>query len=131
MPALSWWCGRRGPVASDLARRPSRRAGRAPTSGQSLGLTERTTSHSTPVVSQVFSLSMVRPQPLAMAWGTKISPWVSNPAELTAGSSRRSCSGRHFCRQGVVDEYRGDGGGGRRSEEHTSELQSRQYLVCR
>src|SRR3712207_6933175 len=25
----------------------------------------------------------------------------------------------------------GDGGGGGRSEEHTSELQSRQYLVCR
>src|SRR3712207_7972365 len=28
-------------------------------------------------------------------------------------------------------QLRGDGGEGERSEEHTSELQSRQYLVCR
>src|SRR3712207_8366794 len=39
-------------------------------------------------------------------------------------------------RRGVPDpgrrHQRGPGGGGRpRSEEHTSELQSRQYLVCR
>src|SRR3712207_7139498 len=34
---------------------------------------------------------------------------------------------------GVAAARRGgrDGRGGRRSEEHTSELQSRQYLVCR
>src|SRR3712207_7498669 len=32
---------------------------------------------------------------------------------------------------GVVDEVVGDAGDARRSEEHTSELQSRQYLVCR
>src|SRR3712207_8645131 len=30
-----------------------------------------------------------------------------------------------------VDGVAVDGGGGARSEEHTSELQSRQYLVCR
>src|SRR3712207_8399756 len=32
---------------------------------------------------------------------------------------------------GVVTITRGEGGGNARSEEHTSELQSRQYLVCR
>src|SRR3712207_7756375 len=34
-------------------------------------------------------------------------------------------------RQQVVQRDVGAGEGGRRSEEHTSELQSRQYLVCR
>src|SRR3712207_9566802 len=33
--------------------------------------------------------------------------------------------------QKLVDDDTIDLGGGRRSEEHTSELQSRQYLVCR
>src|SRR3712207_7695485 len=39
----------------------------------------------------------------------------------------------HRLRQPLPCEHRRDGGdrGGRRSEEHTSELQSRQYLVCR
>src|SRR3712207_8681965 len=31
----------------------------------------------------------------------------------------------------IVDAVAGSGVGGERSEEHTSELQSRQYLVCR
>src|SRR3712207_7413628 len=31
----------------------------------------------------------------------------------------------------VLHRYSGSPGGSRRSEEHTSELQSRQYLVCR
>src|SRR3712207_7178349 len=36
-----------------------------------------------------------------------------------------------LARHRSVGEERGDGVGGLRSEEHTSELQSRQYLVCR
>src|SRR3712207_8720542 len=40
----------------------------------------------------------------------------------------------HYSKRTVDIEYRfpfGDGWGELRSEEHTSELQSRQYLVCR
>src|SRR3712207_7223628 len=33
--------------------------------------------------------------------------------------------------KGTADQVRGDQAGKNRSEEHTSELQSRQYLVCR
>src|SRR3712207_7124410 len=47
-------------------------------------------------------------------------------AELPlAGLRRRPCPDRRRRRPG------GGGGDGPRSEEHTSELQSRQYLVCR
>src|SRR3712207_8663014 len=38
---------------------------------------------------------------------------------------------RTACRGGVESRRRRAGGRYRRSEEHTSELQSRQYLVCR
>src|SRR3712207_8141611 len=41
-----------------------------------------------------------------------------------AGPRRRSGRGRRAVAVGAA-------GGGHRSEEHTSELQSRQYLVCR
>src|SRR2546422_8430084 len=37
----------------------------------------------------------------------------------------------HGCRDEAVRRRRGDGGLERRSEEHTSELQSRLHLVCR
>src|SRR3712207_8334073 len=48
----------------------------------------------------------------------------------------RSGSGKPVTRAGkeaseMAKEYFTAGGGGLRSEEHTSELQSRQYLVCR
>src|SRR3712207_7460372 len=53
---------------------------------------------------------------------------------------RRARHRRRRRQRSAVRELRGPGGvrsgrrlarGGRRSEEHTSELQSRQYLVCR
>src|SRR3712207_7904929 len=37
----------------------------------------------------------------------------------------------HYSKRTVDIEYRFDFAGSERSEEHTSELQSRQYLVCR
>src|SRR3712207_6874159 len=52
---------------------------------------------------------------------------------LLPGSSPTSGSGGHGG-LGPLPQPRDDGdpvGGGLRSEEHTSELQSRQYLVCR
>src|SRR3712207_8838939 len=55
---------------------------------------------------------------------------VRRGAQLRGGGRRRACRGRRRRR-----EPPGRGCGGRRSlcrsEEHTSELQSRQYLVCR
>src|SRR5438445_2276832 len=50
-------------------------------------------------------------------------------------STRGSC-GEELLRSGVSGRTRGtvataDSGSNQRSEEHTSELQSRQYLVCR
>src|SRR3712207_8949793 len=44
-----------------------------------------------------------------------------------------SCGVAEMRKRGVGRSPRADGddGAGRRSEEHTSELQSRQYLVCR
>src|SRR3712207_6881195 len=43
---------------------------------------------------------------------------------------RRCCRGRSGPITGAIHSCRG-GGARARSEEHTSELQSRQYLVCR
>src|SRR3712207_7225660 len=67
--------------------------------------------------------------------------WFSSPPAAAAASSRSS---RHpssaapavFHDRARIYVRGGDGGNGvvsfrRRSEEHTSELQSRQYLVCR
>src|SRR3712207_7928897 len=48
----------------------------------------------------------------------------SRPAAQRDGRRRRH-------RRSRADRTRGRGVGSRRSEEHTSELQSRQYLVCR
>src|SRR3712207_7272111 len=66
--------------------------------------------------------------------------WVHDFNSLLVSSDSRATSGRDhplFCAAGVVGAT--DPGnypaflryGFRRSEEHTSELQSRQYLVCR
>src|SRR3712207_6958128 len=44
---------------------------------------------------------------------------------------RRAKPGRPRLRDDVLLGHPGAGAVGRRSEEHTSELQSRQYLVCR
>src|SRR3712207_8758969 len=50
-----------------------------------------------------------------------------------AGGGRRRCEdlSHRGCRSGIVRVTRRDSGVCSRSEEHTSELQSRQYLVCR
>src|SRR3712207_7902522 len=42
-----------------------------------------------------------------------------------------AASAAHRCRMSAGLRYRPDPGSAVRSEEHTSELQSRQYLVCR
>src|SRR3712207_7028445 len=50
--------------------------------------------------------------------------------EATAGPVRRAMEDAGL-KAGEVDQVILVGGSTRRSEEHTSELQSRQYLVCR
>src|SRR3712207_7913862 len=52
----------------------------------------------------------------------RIRSYVSTPVQLSDGSLYGT-----FCAFG----FRSDKELGKRSEEHTSELQSRQYLVCR
>src|SRR3712207_7696272 len=56
-------------------------------------------------------------------------------ADPAASGHRGPTAGGHAGRasggRGRRDDRRCVGGGRRRSEEHTSELQSRQYLVCR
>src|SRR3712207_7788767 len=56
----------------------------------------------------------------------------SRPA-MPAATSGRSGPGSHAFRDSAaaVSSWTSHTVGGRRSEEHTSELQSRQYLVCR
>src|SRR3712207_8683964 len=61
-------------------------------------------------------------------WCTKVPPLRSQPSAAEARSSTSTCPGpdqRGFSRLMQVIT------GTCRSEEHTSELQSRQYLVCR
>src|SRR3712207_9012895 len=53
---------------------------------------------------------------------------ASDPADLPARRARRRAGDRPACAPRVRGPAAGDGV---RSEEHTSELQSRQYLVCR
>src|SRR3712207_9064679 len=64
----------------------------------------------------------------------RVVPQAEVPVELVDGVGERRRQGRLF--NGESAELVEEGGGGgfevpRRSEEHTSELQSRQYLVCR
>src|SRR3712207_8476167 len=59
-------------------------------------------------------------------------PRVARPyARRRLRSSRQMCSDSRLLRVVVAGERRGTAGAAPRSEEHTSELQSRQYLVCR
>src|SRR3712207_8781854 len=56
------------------------------------------------------------------------------PGGVAAGGAARAGRGsqnRHPEIEPASPASRSDEGNGRRSEEHTSELQSRQYLVCR
>src|SRR3712207_8159297 len=60
----------------------------------------------------------------------------ADPAQVDAGAlgHRELAARAHVDAQPLLVHPAGDGGaeeGLRRSEEHTSELQSRQYLVCR
>src|SRR3712207_8332417 len=52
------------------------------------------------------------------------------PGALTSQLRRRLDRGQKPAREETKHEH-GNGGEDQRSEEHTSELQSRQYLVCR
>src|SRR3712207_7569476 len=65
--------------------------------------------------------SAVRP---AAAGAAGLGRRARGPPQRDAGVERRLAAGRHRAGHGALD-------GPRRSEEHTSELQSRQYLVCR
>src|SRR3712207_7018646 len=57
---------------------------------------------------------------------TRSTPAVPHVRVRSSDPGRRGLSG-----PGLDLTLECDGGGARRSEEHTSELQSRQYLVCR
>src|SRR3712207_7768268 len=57
-------------------------------------------------------------------------PGSAGPARCGAGGARRQGQRRTSCLDTAHHGGAGNGDG-RRSEEHTSELQSRQYLVCR
>src|SRR3712207_8842404 len=53
---------------------------------------------------------------------------VASPRRLRLRVRRPEHAGVHLARSGAADGEKADDD---RSEEHTSELQSRQYLVCR
>src|SRR3712207_8572311 len=62
----------------------------------------------------------------------RVAPDVGDPhARHAARRPGRARADVRVRRQGGPDRDRGLPAGDRRSEEHTSELQSRQYLVCR
>src|SRR3712207_7345651 len=78
---------------------------------------------------EIYTLSLHDALPISM-------PWTSGVAHGPARTSRRSCSSMFCSRETPVagSSSNSDGRtktGPSRSEEHTSELQSRQYLVCR
>src|SRR3712207_7549749 len=57
---------------------------------------------------------------------------LGSPApRAPGGNDSRPRSVRHRCQLGAAASAAGHRGPSVRSEEHTSELQSRQYLVCR
>src|SRR3712207_7481523 len=59
----------------------------------------------------------------------QMDPTFPPPGDLVI-SVLRLCEGPPF-RTAILHHAEGRGGSSSRSEEHTSELQSRQYLVCR
>src|SRR3712207_7061450 len=75
---------------------------------------------------EIYTLSLHDALPISSVGG--ISPAALDPRQLV---DRHSSIGRSDCYPlSPCTQGRGRGGEGR-SEEHTSELQSRQYLVCR
>src|SRR5437763_16945778 len=66
----------------------------------------------------IYTLSLHDALPISASW------WVSPPTRWRRRASARECWPTRWWRTSRP-------GGGRRSEEHTSELQSPMYLVCR
>src|SRR3712207_7573562 len=60
-----------------------------------------------------------------------IFPPVQLHAEAAGASTQPASTSSRAASSPVVQRRTGPASPGRRSEEHTSELQSRQYLVCR
>src|SRR3712207_8001188 len=74
--------------------------------------------------------------PYTTLFRSRFSSCVVSASTLSVRSSAGSCSATHQRAPRYSTEKRGRAGRSghsrnRRSEEHTSELQSRQYLVCR
>src|SRR3712207_7876341 len=80
------------------------------------------------------------PRSTLFPYTTLFRSYSPNPGAFERGVV--ACTGSEFCRFGIVEtkvralEWAREmdkrvGDPGQRSEEHTSELQSRQYLVCR
>src|SRR5947209_10558185 len=83
---------------------------------------------------ELHSFPTRRSSDLRAATAARAEPWgTASPSR--AGSGRAAaCAAARSRRRGRRDEGRGRAAAqaaARRSEEHTSELQSRQYLVCR
>src|SRR3712207_7724685 len=74
---------------------------------------------------EIYTLSLHDALPI---WSHRPAPWTANTPGLLH-QARVAETGRVGLRPVVLRA--GDFGLGLRSEEHTSELQSRQYLVCR
>src|SRR3712207_6889874 len=84
---------------------------------------------------EIYTLSLHDALPI---WPGRGAALRRRPATQVRGPQRQPAAGRHtrVRRRGVERDLRPGGLDGsrspaRRSEEHTSELQSRQYLVCR
>src|SRR3712207_7673046 len=80
---------------------------------------------------EIYTLSLHDALPICGRRRRRHGGWPGLPADDPGHASRRGvalgCRVRRPGRRGAVRHLRG----GARSEEHTSELQSRQYLVCR
>src|SRR3712207_6898535 len=81
---------------------------------------------------EIYTLSLHDALPISRGGGRGRREPLRGPGARRANGDRRLRRLRHLDQQrGRGDLRRRRGGAGRRSEEHTSELQSRQYLVCR
>src|SRR3712207_7859307 len=83
---------------------------------------------------QIYTLSLHDALPISGRPGSATTTAVSRPRAATAAAKSRggSVSSRRILGRRVgPDSARVPQCTGTRSEEHTSELQSRQYLVCR
>src|SRR3712207_7452575 len=76
----------------------------------------------------LFRSASVRGRPSAETHATR--PFFPTVNQLPSGAKAKSVS-NSLCPLGIGRTAKPAGSEGARSEEHTSELQSRQYLVCR